>query len=80
MVVLNHINAGTTFKTAETGSLVITDNGKFYIAIGAGTLILNGESYFAVSPASPIGLKLKMQKIGDEFSLNGKIYRIENII
>ncbi len=80
MVALNHINAGTTFKTAETGSLVITDNGKFYIGISAGTLILNGESYFAVSPGSPIGLKLKTQKIGEEFNLNGKTYRIENII
>jgi hypothetical protein len=80
MVALNHINAGASFKTAETGSLVITSNGKFYIAISAGTLILNGESYFAVSPASPIGIKLKTQKVGDEFSLNGKIYRIENII
>ncbi len=80
MVALNHINAGTRFKTAETGSLVVTNNGKFYIAISAGILILNGESYFAVSPASPIALKLKGQKVGDEFSLNGKIYRIENII
>ncbi|MDB5024268.1 MAG: 3-oxoacyl-ACP synthase [Mucilaginibacter sp.] len=80
MVALNHIRTGTAFQTAETGSLVITNNGKFFIAIGAGTLMLNGENYFAVSPASPIGLKLKTQKIGDEFSLNGKIYRIENII
>jgi hypothetical protein len=80
MVALNHINTATAFKTAETGSLVITNNGKFYIAISAGTLMLNGESYFAVSSASPIGLKLKTQKVGDEFGLNGKIYRIENII
>src|SRR5437879_10493688 len=43
MVALNHINTGTTFKTAEPGSLVITINGKFYIAVSAGTLTFNGE-------------------------------------
>jgi CHASE3 domain sensor protein len=80
MVALNHINAGTIFETAETGSLVATNNGKFYIAISAGTLTVSGETYFAISSASPIGLMLKGQKSGHEFSLNGKTYLIENII
>ncbi|MGZ3811112.1 MAG: 3-oxoacyl-ACP synthase [Mucilaginibacter sp.] len=80
MVALNHVPLNSVSKTAETGSLIITDNGKFYIAISAGTLVVNSESYFAVSPASPIGLKLKGQKAGDEFELNGKYYRIEAII
>ena len=80
MVALNHINASTSSKTALQGSLVITDNGKFYIAISAGTLLLNGEAYFAISPASPIGLSLSGKKAGDEFSLNGKQYRIVSIV
>ena len=80
MVALNHINVGVVSKTALPGSLVITNNGKFYIAISAGALILNGDAYFAISPASPIGLILSGRKAGDEFSLNGKQYRVENII
>src|ERR1700743_1454454 len=67
MVALNHINVGVVSKTALPGSLVITNNGKFYIAISAGALLLNGESYCAVSPASPIGLSLKGQKKGNQF-------------
>jgi len=39
MVALNQINGNTISKTAEAGSLVITNNGKFYIAISAGTLV-----------------------------------------
>jgi hypothetical protein len=80
IVALNHINVGVVSKTALPGSLVITNNGKFYIAISAGTLLLNGEAYFAISPASPIGLILSGKKAGDEFSLNGKQYRVERII
>lgn len=80
MVALNQINVDFISETVLPGSLVVTNNGKFYIAISAGTLLLNGEIYFAVSPGSPIGLKLKGQKAGDEFSLNDKRYRIESII
>jgi len=80
MTALNRIVVNANFKTVEAGSLVITNNGKFYIAISAGTLVVNGESFFAVSPASPIGVKLKEQAIGNEFSLNGKSYLVEDII
>lgn len=80
MVAMNLISTKGTSATAENGSLVITDNGKFYIAISAGSLIVNGESYFAVSPASPIGIKLKGLKAGDEFNLNGKGYKIAKVI
>ena len=76
MVALNHISIKGNSNVIETGSLVITDNGRFYIAISAGTLVVDGESYFAVSPASPIGLKLKGLKAGDGFDLNGKGYKI----
>lgn len=80
MVALNRISAKGSSALAETGSLVITDNGNFYIAISAGTLVVNGENYFAVSPASPIGIKLKGLKIGDGFELNGKKYKVVEVL
>jgi len=79
MVALNHISVSSNSKIALAGSLVITNNGRFYIAISAGILTLNGEAYFAISPASPIGLCLNGKEAGDEFSLNGKQYHIEGI-
>jgi len=79
-VALNNISSAITSTHAEAGSLVITNNGKFYLAISAGTLTVDGESYFAVSPASPIGLKLKGQGGGSSFDLNGKLYTIEAVI
>jgi hypothetical protein len=80
LIALNQINIDTISLTATPGSLVITDGGKFYLAISAGAINLNGEGYFAVSPASPIGGKLLGCKTGDEFNLNGKLYRVKEVI
>ena len=80
LVALNQINPNAATETAGPGSLVITNNGRFYVAISAGALTLNGDTYFAVSPASPVGISLKGQKAGGQFSLNGKQYFIESII
>jgi hypothetical protein len=43
-------------------------------------LLLDGKNYFAVSPASPIGYKLKDKKAGEEFILNEKTYQIQSIL
>ncbi|WP_299501724.1 3-oxoacyl-ACP synthase [Mucilaginibacter sp.] len=75
-VALTLVNTTAEFKQVETGSVVITNNGNFYLAISAGTLTVNGENYFAISPASPIALKMKGLKVGDKFSLNGKTYAL----
>lgn len=79
-VALNTINSTITHNTAEPGSIITTNNGNFYLAISAGALTVNGESYFAISPASPIGIKLKGLKGGDGFNVNGKAYKIINVL
>jgi transcription elongation GreA/GreB family factor len=79
-IALNSITTQPTIKLVETGSVVITNNGNFYIAISAGTLTVNDKAYFAISPASPIGFKMKGLKIGDMFELNGTTYKIDSIL
>lgn len=78
-VALNTINPTIIHTTIDTGSVVKTNNGNFYLAISAGTLNVGGESYFAISPASPIGFKLKGLKVGDKFELNGKEYIVKSV-
>jgi transcription elongation GreA/GreB family factor len=78
-VALNLINTENTSDKIETGSVVLTSNGNFYIAISAGSLQVNNEFYFAISQGSPIGIKLKGLKAGDQFNLNDKIYLIKKI-
>ncbi|MFD1255173.1 3-oxoacyl-ACP synthase [Mucilaginibacter terrae] len=80
IVALNQISTAGQAGAAEAGSVVITNNGKFYLSISAGTLTLHNETYFAISPGSPIGLKMKGCRPGEEFSLNGKVYKVEDIL
>lgn len=79
MLALKQIGIDAPYTTAVLGSLVSTDNGNFYIAISAGTFTIKGTIYYAVSPGSPVGMKLKGQKKGGEFTLNGKKYRINGV-
>lgn len=80
LVALNRISTTGVSITAEPGSVIITNNGSFYLAISAGSLLLNGKNYFAVSPASPVGNMLSGKKAGESFTLNGKTYQIESVI
>ena len=80
MVALNSISTKGSSENIGTGSLVLTNGGKFYIAISAGTLVVDGESYFAVSAAAPICMQMMGKKVGDEFAVNGKKYVIEEVM
>ncbi len=80
-IALGQITAdGPPSAKVQPGSLVLTNNGKFYIAISAGSLIYSNETYFAVSMASPIGMLLQGKKCGDSFRLNNKEYIIQSIL
>lgn len=79
MVALSTIAYNTHHSNADTGSIVYTNHGQFYIAISAGALSAGLQTFFAVSPASPIGIKLNGKKAGDEFDLNGRLYRVEKV-
>jgi transcription elongation GreA/GreB family factor len=79
-VALNKISVNIVTAKIEAGNVVLTDSGNFYIAVSAGMLEVDGEKYFAISPSSPIGLKLLGQKQGDMFKLNDKTYQIKQVI
>lgn len=74
--VLNRIQPDVLTTRVTDGSLVYTTNGNFYIAISAGKLKIANELYYAISITSPIGQQLKGKQQGNEFSLNGRNYKI----
>lgn len=65
---------------ARNGSLVVTNQGSFYISISAGQLQVDGKTYFAISAASPIGKLLIGKAIGEEFTFNGKTYSVIEVL
>jgi len=78
--VLQQINPEQTHQITGLGSLVITNNGNFYISISLGKVEINDEIYFAISAVSPIGKILLTKKEKESFSFNGQSYLIEQVV
>lgn len=76
---ISRINPGTILQVVALGSLVSTNNGVFFIAVGLGKIEMNNVDYFVISPLSPIGKELMGLKEKDAFSFNRKNYVVERI-
>ena len=61
------------------GSLVITNKANYYIAISIGECKLGGESYYCISPQSPIGTLLLGKKLGERIDFNNNISTVLSI-
>ena len=77
---LAQLNPDLVNKTIALGSIVYTNKGNFYIAASIGKIELTNQSFFAISPASPIGKLLLTKKEKETFSFNNNIYSILEII
>lgn len=77
---LAKIDPQTSSHKIVPGSLILTDNGNFYISISAGKIIVNDKVYFAVSPVSPIALKFAGKEAGDEVGFNSSKYMINEVL
>jgi hypothetical protein len=64
--------------TIGTGSLVETDKGIFFIGVGLGKIPLSFVA-FAISNASPLGIKFAGRKENDSVEVNGVPYHIKKI-
>ena len=61
------------------GSLVKTNQGNFYLAISGGPFTIDQETYFAISPSSPIGKKLLGLHVEHRFLFNKREYSVLQI-
>ena len=75
--VIDEINSASGIRP---GNAVETSQGNFYIAISAGQVKANDQTYFAISPATPIGAKLIGLKTGDKFTFNTREYTINRVL
>jgi len=77
---LEHISPAQTGTVVLPGSIVYTNNGNFYLSIGAGKITVAGTPFFCISAASPIGSKLLGKGVGYSFEFNGNKFVIEKIV
>ena len=77
---LNKINPETKKDIVALGSAVYTSQAKFFIAVSAGELKLNDQSYFAISLATPIAKLLMGKAIGEKIIFRDKEITITKIL
>ena len=61
------------------GSLVIANEGRYYFSVGLGKVVLEGETYFALSMASPIAQALQGREAGEIVRFRGREIQIEEV-
>lgn len=66
-------------EKVEFGSVVITDKQKMFIAVGIGKIVLENETYFAISTQVPVYKAMQGLKVGDSFTLNNNTFTIKDI-
>ena len=76
---LETINLSEVSETVSFGSLVTTDIGIYFIAVGLGVLQLEGQTYKVISTDSPIGQILLGLEEEDEAEFRGKQIQIFSI-
>lgn len=79
-LVLDQINPMSSSTNIGLGSLVVTDQNQFYIAISVGRLEIDGKEHFVVSPQSPIGKLLINRKVNDSFVFNKQTQIVRAIL
>lgn len=77
--ILLRIDPEKEFSKVEFGAVIITNKQKLFISIGLGKVKVDDDVFFAISPAVPIYKTMDGKKVGEEFSFNNNIFKIEKI-
>lgn len=77
--VLDQINPHKPATRIAAGSLVATNRGNYFVAIGLGKVKLEGRTFFCTSLDAPIGQALHGRETGDAFLFNELEFEVMGI-
>ena len=77
--VLHQIKPEHVSTKVEPGALVMLNSQTLYILVGIGKMILEGDTFYIVSPVVPIITAMKDMKKGDSFTFRGTTMTILDI-
>ena len=78
-LILEKINPNIVAPIVVMGSLIKTDKGYLFMSVALGKAIVEGINLIALSPQSPLGMKLMGLKEKDTVVINNVSYFIESI-
>ena len=74
---LAKINPDSESKIVGLGSIVYTTQANYFIAISAGQMEVDSQSFFAIAPNTPIGLLLMGKNVGDKLTFKETTFVIK---
>ena len=77
---LVRLNLQTKQEQASQGSMVMTNNGIYFLSIGIGEVNVNDQKIYCISAISPIGELIKGRRNGDTVTFRGKKITIQEIV
>jgi len=77
--ILYKVNLNKKDAIVALGSLVYTNQSNYFISISAGELVIDNESFYAVSANTPIGKLLMGKMAGDSTYFNGNNIEIKKV-
>lgn len=77
---LSKIDVFKSSKKVSLGSLVYTSNANYFIAISAGELTIENNTFYAISSNTPIGKLLMSKSVGDAIQFREQRFKIEKVI
>ena len=76
---LTQIDLSKKANIIGKGSLIYTNRGLIFIAIGLGKVQMDKTICLVISPTSPLGILLLTKKVSDTVQCNGIDYQIDQI-
>jgi len=77
---LYQIDVSKPSQLACSGSVVFTTQANYFIAISAGEITFENNTFYAISPHTPIGQLLISQKVNDKIVFRDQKFKITKVI
>jgi len=77
---LEKIDLSKSYSSIAKGALIQSDKGFLFLSIGLGKIVVDGNIVFAISPQSPLGMKLIGKKENEVVEMNDVKYTIEKLL
>ena len=77
--ILTKVNLDNNSEFIKLGSLIITNQANYFLAISVGEIKIENKVYYAISPSSPIGSLLLGKRVGEGFIFNGNSIVIDEV-
>ncbi|MBZ9652830.1 GreA/GreB family elongation factor [Psychroflexus montanilacus] len=78
--VLSQLTTDNTSSHVSLGSVVFTSKAHYFISVSLGALEVDGQTFYAISPSTPIGQLLMGKTPGDVVNFNGNSFVIQEVV